>query len=83
MPLFPDELEEEQIKTYKLKVYSCSVCPFSIEIIDEEGDYLGNKCEISDCQYSIKDDILIPENCPLRKQNINIKTELKEKQNGK
>jgi hypothetical protein len=75
MPLFPEDLEDVN-GDYFVDVRHCSQCPFSYEIIDEYGDYLGNDCEISNCKSRIRESGGIPKNCPLRKKNININVRL-------
>jgi hypothetical protein len=76
--LFPEDLEKvgEEVNFFKLKISHCSSCPFSYELIDEQGDYLGNDCTISSCQYHLGDEELIPKKCPLRNKGFYIKGEL-------
>ena len=76
MPLFPEDIKINN-NEMEIEVSHCSCCPFSYEIIDEMGDYVGNTCYISSCKFLLKNGNEFPKKCPLRNKEYNLKIKLK------
>lgn len=76
--LFPDDVKFINESECEIEIDNCSICPFSTEIINEELDYVGNDCNISNCKFVLnRSNTMIPNKCPLKNKEFVLKIRLK------